>query len=194
MTAAGIDLSLTATGLAHSNGACATIGQAGLTKLAWADQLEAAQILRGGIRQFLFESFSRFGQPRSLDLLEVVVIEGLDMSQSYGGQILRSHLWCLVVSDLLDEGVQVYVAPSPQVKMYATGKGALPAGKAGKKLVIEAVRRQWPFFEIGNDDNKADAAVMCAMAAEIAGYPMSVVTPEQTRALAKTMSVHEVKG
>lgn len=182
MRAAGVDLSLTATGLAHSNGACATIGQAGLTKLAWADQLEAAAILRAGINAFLFN-----GQ------LDTVVIEGLDMSQSYGGQILRSHLWCLVVSDLLEEGVQVYVAPSPQVKMYATGKGALPAGRAGKKLVIEAVARQWPFFDIGSDDNRADAAVMCAMACEIGGKPLSVVTPEQARALIKTLSVFETK-
>ena len=189
MRAAGIDLSLTATGLARSDGTCATIGQAGLTKLAWSDQLRAAQILREGILDFVMGH----GWAGELAPVDVVVIEGLDMSRSFGGQILRCHLWCCVVSDLVGLGAQVYVAPSPQVKMYATGKGALPRGREGKKVVIAAVRAQWPHFEIGNDDNKADAAVMCAMACEIGGEPLSIVTPDQARGLVKTLSVHEVK-
>lgn len=180
---AGIDLSLTATGVARSDGRCAVFGQTGITTKAWATQLRALENLRAQIVIFATT------QPYA----EVAVIEGLDQAQPYGGQIQRSWLWCAVASDLIAAGVHVYVAPSPQVKMYATGKGALPRGREGKKAVIRAVAEQWPHFEIGQDDNKADAAVCCALAAEIAGHPMSVVTAEQARALEKTLSVFETK-
>lgn len=181
---AGIDLSLTATGVARSDGQCAVFGQAGLTKAAWSQRLLALRRLRREIVEFAL--YRSFWEQR----LEAVVIEGLDMAQSYGGQIERATLWSWVVLDLHDAGAKVYVAPSPQVKMYATGKGSLPRGQE-KKAVQAAVREQWPFFQIGNSPDKADAATMCALAREIAGQPFTQVEPAQLRALEKTLSIYD---
>jgi hypothetical protein len=182
---AGIDLSLTATGVARSDGQCGVFGQAGLTKAAWSQRLLALRRLRREIVEFALHQSIRTGQR-----LEAVVIEGLDMAQSYGGQIERATLWSWVVLDLHDAGTKVYVAPSPQVKMYATGKGSLPRGQE-KKAVQAAVREQWPFFQIGNSPDKADAAAMCALAREIAGQPFTQATPAQLRALEKTLSIYD---
>lgn len=183
VSAVGIDLSLTATGVARSDGSCALFGKPGITNLAWATQLRILSDLRKQIVDYALDHHP-----------DVAVIEGLDMAQSYGGQIQRSRLWCDVVQDLILDGLNVYVAPSPQVKMYATGKGQLPRGREGKKLIIAAVTEQWPLFQHNGNDNMADAAVMCAMAAHLADEPMSQVSDLQIRGLAKTLSVYETTG
>jgi crossover junction endodeoxyribonuclease RuvC len=108
----------------------------------------------------------------------VVVIEGLDMATSYGGQIERTVLWWSVVHQLHHNGVMVYVAPSSQLKIYATG-----SGNAMKGGVIEAVTRRWPFFETKGNDNAADAATAAALGMQILGAPFTELPKTHTRAV-----------
>lgn len=152
-TAAGLDLSLTGTGIALADGHLKLITtREKVTTLPVKTQLQVINGLVAEIREYLYVA-----------PLRLVVIEGLDMSNSYGASEQRVWLWGKVVEHLMFERkVQVFVAPSPRVKMFATGSGAAKKGE-----VIEAVTRRWPKFEHGGNDNLADAAAMAMMAAAI---------------------------
>lgn len=177
----GIDLSLTATGVAYSTGQCWVLGNKGVTTLSLADQI---RVLNGLALQIL----DRCGTP------DAVAIEALDMSQSYGGQIERTALWWDVVRQLDRANVPVFVVPSPQVKMYATGKGAGPKG-----AVIEALTRRWPQFDHAGNDNAADAAVCALIAAHMTGHAIgapgtdgaSYLPDTHLRALKSVRSIHD---
>jgi hypothetical protein len=98
-----------------------------------------------------------------------------------------------VVEQLHDAGVTVYVAPSPQVKMYDTGNGS-----AKKSAVVEAITRRWPQFDHRGDDNAADAAACALIAAHMIGAPIgapgvdgaSYLPATHTRALNSVRSIH----
>lgn len=152
----GIDLSLTATGVAYSDGRCFEEGMPLVTRQCIADQV----VLLDRLATWIGNTALSF-EPAA------ACIEGLDMSQSYGGQIERTVVWWKVVEQLFAAGVSIWVAPSPQVKMYATGKGSGPKG-----AVIEAVTRRWPQFDHRGSDNRADAAVCALIAAHMLGAPI----------------------
>lgn len=171
----GIDLSLTATGIARDDGPCAIVGVDKLTTRSWVTRI---RLLNGLADEIV--GTATIHSPRG------AVIEGLDMSQSYGGQIERSYLWCEVVRRLVEYKILVWVAPSPQLKIYATGRGSGP-----KSAVIDAVTEQWPWFEIGRNDNKADAAVCAAIARALIGVPFeTTASVRQVLALQKVLSVY----
>lgn len=157
----GIDLSLRATGVARSaDGSCGLIGRDGVTNLSVDQQIITLVDLHG----LIFDFACLPGTP------DAICIEGLDMARSYGGQIERSALWWMLVSTFRGAGVPVFVAPSPQIKIYATGSGNPGATKALRKgAVVGAVRQRWPQFDVGTDDNKADAAVCAAIAHHMVG-------------------------
>lgn len=156
MRAVGIDLSLTATGIAYSDGRCFEEGLPLVTTRCIADQVVLLDRLATWIGNTTL-SFEPDG----------VCIEGLDMARSYGGQIERTVVWWKVVEQLVAAGVLVWVAPSPQVKMYATGKGS-----GDKKAVVDAITRWWPQFDHRDSDNRADAASCCLIAAAMLGEPL----------------------
>lgn len=176
---AGVDMSLRATGVALSSGECRLFGEDKLTTLPWGvriPKLTALALQIGG--------YAAGFKP------DAVCIEGLDMAQSYGGQIERSYMWCLIIDVLLTDRIPVYIAPSPQLKIYATGTGQLGSGAVAKSRMIKAVREQWPFFKIDRpngqaDHNLAEAAVCCAIAAAMLEHPFTGVDRQQSRALAR---------
>lgn len=176
---AGIDMSLRATGVALSNGECRLFGEDKLTTLPWGvriPKLTALALQIGG--------YAAGFKP------DAVCIEGLDMAQSYGGQIERSYMWCLIIDVLLTDRIPVYIAPSPLLKIYATGTDNLGSGRVAKARMIKAVQDQWPFFKINGptgrpDDNLAEAAVCCAIAAAMLEHPFTEVDRQQSRALAR---------
>lgn len=173
--AVGIDLSLTATGIAHHTGSCTLIGQSGVTSLPIVEQIEVLQELATSIAAEAI----RYAP-------EAVVIEGLDMARSYGGQIERTVLWWGVVRylHLHTWSPQIFVVPSALAKIYATGKAS-----ATKQEVVAAVGAEWPVFDIRGNDNLADAATMCAMALHRMGEPLTGVKDERTRAMAKMRAI-----
>lgn len=153
----GIDLSLTATGVAYSDGQCFEEGKPGVTSLSVADQI------------IHLDNLARWAIKLAIDFRpDGVCIEGLDMSRPYGGLIERVVAWWKVVEALSwVPSLRIWVAQSPQVKMYATGKGS-----GDKKAVLRAIQAHWPLFDVRNSDNRADAASCALIAAHKLGEPI----------------------
>jgi crossover junction endodeoxyribonuclease RuvC len=162
----GLDLSLTATGVADNSGAVRIIK----TKLTSHDRLRH-------INDAVLELVCSYhGDGRRADL---VVVEG----PSYGSQGSSYHqlagLWWLLTHSLWRAALP-YAVVSPQARAkYATGKG-----NAGKDAVLAAVVRRYPQVEI-SDNNAADAWVLMAMGCDYLGEPLAEMPAAHREALAK---------
>lgn len=165
-TAVGLDLSLTASGICLPDGRTGLVGKAGITNMAVREQMDVIKALAAAIIDQVLPHVDYDG---------VVVVEALDMGQSYGGQIERTVLWWEVVDTLHQRGLRVATPTSGQVKKYATGNG-----NAKKGTVIEAVTRQWPHLQHGGNDNRADAAAMYALGMALLGRPLSTLPKTHT--------------
>lgn len=169
----GIDLSLTATGLAdldldsltfdnvHTFG---TKGKRGDKYAQRGDRLR-------GMADYIY----RWATAGPLDP-ELVVIEGPAFGNTKGSQFDRSGLWWLVVDKFQSEGIRVLVVPPKTRAKYATGNG-----NSGKDVVLaHAIEQYVPILDgrgIAND-NEADAVVLAAMGARYLGYPVEEELPE----------------
>jgi len=171
MRTAGLDLSLTASGVALSSGTLLLFGRTGITNLPVAQQFVALDELIAGILTTI---------TTGVDYPNAVVLEALDMAQSYGGQIERTILWWEVAKTLYHLEIPVYTPTSAQVKMYATGNGL-----ATKQQVKEAVAEHWPHYLHRNNDNLADAAVMAELGLALAGQPTVQLPAQHLRSLSK---------
>lgn len=169
----GVDISLTASGVADNTGWCTKVGREGVLKLPLHDRTEWLVTLAEEVCARIFHPV----------LPALVVLEASASAQAYGGASERAGLWWLVVHILRDADIPcVEVSPS-QVKLYALGRGG---GKdTGKGAVIEAVTRRWPQFLTRGDDNLADAAVLAAMGADYLGHALAPVPAKHREALAK---------
>lgn len=161
----GLDVSLTATGIASSTGWCRTVGRSNVTS--------APLLVRLALVSELAESIIRHtGAP------DLVVIESPAFSRSGGGSLERHALWWTVVRRLVGNDVAVAEVGPTTLKRYATGKGV-----AKKSAIVEMVPRRWPQYICGGDDNMADAVVLCAMGADHLGQPLAVMPKDHRAAL-----------
>lgn len=163
----GIDLSLTATGIASSRGWCLKLGVDGITKLALLERIAALRVLR-------LRLATEIGHP------DIVCIETPALSRSRGGAFERGWLWFAVAGALVDLEVPIVGVDPNQLKQYATGKGG--TNKGG---VLVAVTKRWPQFDTKGDDNMADATVLAAIGAELLGEPLCTMPATHRAALAK---------
>jgi Holliday junction resolvasome RuvABC endonuclease subunit len=162
----GLDLSLTATGVAGLGWATTLkyptkkSGQDPLTyshqRLRWYHDTLADVYLRG---------------------VQLVVVEGLAFAHHNNGTAaLAGQSW--MIRDLLWRRSIPYAMVSPTaLKLYATGRG-----NASKAEVGASVLHWWPGFD--GDDNAADAAVLAAMGAHRLGVLLDATTQSQTMVLA----------
>lgn len=164
----GLDLSLTATGVATiANGIAET------RTLKPAPKMLAHERLAWVVQE-VWEYAGRF----QFDLVDLVVVEG----PSYGnqgsgrqsGHHERAGLWWLMTHTLWEHGSYTAVVPPAALKKYATGKGS-----AGKDAVLLATARRFPNF--AGDNNEADALWLAAMGADHLGEPV-VAMPAAHRA------------
>ena len=166
----GLDLSLTATGVAKWSSLipgpelCTIRGDklAGLPRLQ-AIRSELTRLVRGA---------------------DLVVVEGLQpagatKAGAYANE--RAGLYWLVLDRLDQLGIPVAAVPSALLKMYALGVGG--GKKATKAAVVGAVVRRYDASP--GDDNQADACVLAAMGLHHLGYPPAPVPQTHERALAK---------
>lgn len=109
----------------------------------------------------------------------VVVIESPAYGQTTGSHHDRSGAWWLIVDALLPDVEQLVEATPQAVKMYATGKG-----NAGKDEVLAAVVRRYPDVDVRSND-EADALVLAAIGARLAGHPIDELPATHLRALDK---------
>lgn len=165
----GVDISLTATGIASSLGWTRKVGRSNVTKAPLLVRVAQVAELADSIVMHI-------GTP------DLVVIEAPSFGSftGGGGTLERSALWWKVVERIVGRDIPLAeVAPSQRAK-YATGRG-----QATKSAVVDAVARRWPQFATHGDDNLADAAVLAAMGADHIGHPLCEVPKTHRAALEK---------
>jgi Holliday junction resolvasome RuvABC endonuclease subunit len=163
---AALDFSLTATGVASSDGWVKTVGLTGVTVLPVA--------LRQPALESLAEELYELASLASLVAVEMFTVHR--MAKQSGGVGERGYLYYRTVGLLVAAGIPIVEIPTSSLKLYATGKGSAP-----KQEVSDAVARRWPQFITHGDDNMCDAATMVAMGCDWLGYPLSPV-PQKNRA------------
>lgn len=165
-TVIGLDLSLTATGLAEvQDGEVVTtyrVKSAGKKDDNLAAREERLSSLADQIIEWVLEG----------DDPDLVVIESPAYGAKFGSPHDRSGLWWMVVKALRREGFPIAtVAPMSRAK-YGTGRG-----NARKPDVLEAVRVNYGPYVASPygipDDNVADAILLAAMGARILGDPVT---------------------
>lgn len=174
----GIDTSLTATGLASSEGWCRVIGyedkKRPITKLP-----HAARLMQ--MRRVLDAVVEGIGAP------DLAVIEGAALSRAGGGAHERGWLWWRVYEYLVDAGIPVGQMLPNHRTHYATGKGT-----GQKTVVVDAVARRWPDWQTGGNDNAADAVVLLSAGRDWLGHPVAEVPKLHRAILDKAMWPDEI--
>lgn len=164
---AGIDLSLTATGVAcvfDIDGelaiATTTLGAKGRR----ADDLSTRGTRLRKLRDEIHEACQ---QPA------LVVIEGPSFGSLGGSTHDRSGLWWLVVEPFLEADVPVAVVPPMTRAKFATG-----TGKAKKDDVVAAMTARFPTVGLAND-NECDALALAGMGMVKLGRPLDQASATQ---------------
>lgn len=114
---------------------------------------------------------------------DVVGIESPAYAMKTGKTHDRSGLWWMLVSSLLTSGKRVIeVSPSTRCQ-YATGKGNAPKDT----VLADAIKTYRQADITGND--VADAVIIAAIVARLTATPLEVSTPSQLKmkALAKVV-------
>ena len=160
----GLDLSLTATGLADldiDSGTFTNVDTYG-TKGKRGDKY--AQ--RGTRLQTMADHITTWATAGVYDP-DLVVVEGPSLGSKAGSQFDRSGLWWLIVTTLLCEDIPVLVVPPKTRAKYATGNG-----NSGKDVVVAHVVEQYGhlYRDRIKNDNEADAIVLAAMGARYLGH------------------------
>lgn len=151
----GLDPSLTASGLAWPDGHTEKFGQAGLTT-------QSTPIARRGeMLTALVVSIFNITAGRGVPVL--IVMEDLPPTPRHFDWE-RGYLWWSLVNVFTRRNVPVLAVPPTTLKKYATGKG-----NAAKTAMVDATARRLPQFETGGDDNRCDAAWLCALGRDMLG-------------------------
>ena len=168
LVVAGLDLSLTSTGVALAQ--IDWVGSTSVTR-PWATRVRSTGTAGasladrwGRLDGLVQEVIERLYASTIPDL---VVVEGPSYGQArQGGQHDRAGLWWLLMQELhLRHIPAVEVPPACRAK-YATGRG-----NAAKDEVLAAVIRRYPGFEIAGND-VADAVILAAMGCRALGWPI----------------------
>lgn len=163
----GLDLSLTATGIASTLGWCGLVGATDITKLpVW---------LRSDALDELAEQVAlQIGRP------DLVVAEQVAAARAYGGASERAGLFWAITRRLRARNIPFAEVPPSVLKTYALGKG-----QGTKGAIVDAVARRWPAYDTHGDDNLCDAVVLAAMGADHLGQPIAAMPAAHRRALGK---------
>jgi crossover junction endodeoxyribonuclease RuvC len=148
----GLDLSLTATGVATSSGTkiVDSTGHKG-------DTLDQRRTRLIGMTERIINEVT--------PLADLVVIEAPAFSRTQGAMHDRSGLWWLVVAALHDGLANVTEVAPTALKKYITGKGNAPKGD----MRMEIFKR---FGVDIRDDNEADAFALRALGLDLLGHPL----------------------
>lgn len=162
MRVIGLDLSLTSTGVAGSDG--------------WVDRI---RIRDDGTPFNRLRAIRDRVRDYAATATDLVAVEGLAVQSRTGQALTRAGLWHLVMEDVDARGVAWVQVPPTSLKKYACGKG-----NAGKDEVLAAAVRRFPAIDVrGNDE--ADALWLAAVGADLLGVPMLEIPKMHRDALAK---------
>lgn len=160
---AGIDISLTGTGVATLGGTT-LITSTGRRK----DSITQRRTRIKGIADQIITA---------VGLVDLAVIEG-PSHHSVGGSVWdRGGLWWQVVDRLCAAHIPLAVMPPMSRAKYATGNGA-----SRKAAVMEAAQRR--YGAVLDNDNEADALILRAAGLDWLGVPLTEVPAGHRAALA----------
>lgn len=162
-TITGLDLSLTASGVAR-------IDEKALVRKCWTVRSKGKATDTLKMRADRLNNIDVSIRSTIPAFSSVVAVETPAHNQTSGHHHDRSGLWWLVVSSLVPY-IDVYEVSTTQVKKYATGKG-----NASKAEVMIAAVKRYPEFDIEND-NEADAVILAAFLARALGQPIEDSLP-----------------
>lgn len=169
----GLDPSLTASGIAWPDGHTVRYGVAGLTSQEPPLRVRGAQ-LKSLVVNLGNRILEYAGRPHLVMIEEVPKVH-LDSE--------RAYVWWSIVNLLEGQGCATACVQPSQLKTYALGKGSGPGTDKG--AVIDSLARRLPMFETGGDENRADAAWLCALALDALGHPLAPMPEAHRRNLAK---------
>lgn len=175
-TVIGLDLSLTATGIAVSTPGltpwCGVIRTSGKKTDSWATRYQRLSDIARRILPAIPEC-------------ALVVVEAPSYGSVTGSQHDRSGLWWMMY-DLLAGTTRAVVPVEPTIRAkYATGKG-----NSGKDAVLAAAVRRYPEIDI-NDNNAADAVILMAIGCRLTGAPIDDPLPATHLAALDTVRLPE---
>ncbi|NUS26102.1 MAG: hypothetical protein HOV92_18025 [Streptomyces sp.] len=160
---AGIDVSLTGTGVATLGGTT-LITSTGRRKDSIAQRRTR---IKGIVDEVLL----------AIGVVDLAVVEG-PSHHSVGGSVWdRAGLWWRIVDRLCAEDIPVAVMPPMSRAKYATGNGG-----SRKDAVMEAAQRR--YGAVLDNDNEADALVLRAAGLDWLGQPLAEVPAGHRAALA----------
>lgn len=184
-TVAGIDLSLTSTGMA-----LATVDSDDTSfKVSATSSIETRlAVSKGKTKDSLEQRFARQSTLYSqitewVWSADLIVIEGLFSAGQVGGsQIDRCGLWWRVVGGLMNKGHRVIVVSPLQAKKFLTG-----AGNADKGTMVRRAGQLWSDWEPSTPSSSEDEADAIALASvglgvldlapfDMAGYRVELAT------------------
>lgn len=164
----GVDPSVKATGIASSDGWVKVIGRPKLLGLPLAQRVDMLDELAVAV----------IDEIKAADLVVIEEpISGTSRARTTSG-VERNALYWLLVRWLVRHEVSFAAVNNSHRAMYATGNG-----NSGKTAVVDAVADFWPGWDIGRNDNKADAVALMALGRHALGYPVGEVPPLNARAI-----------
>lgn len=178
MRVVGLDVSLTGTGVAIVD-----LHECGTAPAVTVDVIGAAGVTAGKpqpfqVQQRIADLVATISGHLGDDRIDLVAIESPSLSKATGGVFERGYLWYSLILHFETNGIHLVAVSPASLKLFATGKG-----NASKGLIIDQIGRRWPMFETGGDNNKADAAALAALAAQLVGMPLATVPAAHLKAL-----------
>jgi Holliday junction resolvasome RuvABC endonuclease subunit len=172
--AAGLDLSMTSTGLAIVGGAMGSAFR--LERVRSKPPAQSPPSLDDRHRRIahIGDTVLAYLVPAGApaDWPDLVAVEQPAYSKNMGSMHDRSGLWWYVVGRLHNLRVPVVEVPPTTLKLYVTGKG-----NAEKELVVATTIRRFPHIAIDIGNDQADALGLAGMAARHLGEPIEDTLP-----------------
>ncbi|MFG2225351.1 hypothetical protein [Streptomyces sp. NPDC048644] len=160
---AGLDISLTGTGIATTGGTT-RVPTKGRRKDSIADR-------HARMRHITDTVLTEVGD------VDLACVEGPSHHSVGGSSWDRGGLWWLIVSSLCARDIPVAVVPPTSRAKYATGKG-----NSRKAVVLDAAQHR--YGAVLDTDDEADALILRAMGLHHLGQPLAEVPDGHRAALA----------
>lgn len=165
----GLDLSLTASGVATAGG-CRTVGSPGRKGAS----LRVRHARLADIATRVCLAVSEAAAPRAA----LVVIEGPSFGSRGGQSHERAGLFWVVIDELISAGHLVAEVPPATLKKYALGRGV-----GDKGAMVDAAARRLPGIVTGGQNDVVDALWLRAMGCDRLGFPLAVLPVKHREAL-----------
>lgn len=182
----GLDLSLTATGVAAVDLAERNVRFVLVKSPAEGDEISDTVARINTAVDRIKGAFTR--EPT------LVIIEAPSLGSRFGKPHERAGLWWKVVDWACAEGhIVVQVRPRSRAK-YIAGHRPVAAPRKGpdKREVVSASREEFPAFRALANDNVADAFGLARIGARASGSPIDSSTPQRVEVVAAVRWPHEI--